>query len=120
MRENDGARSFAAQRIDTRLQKGSACAAIGWPAVSPAGLIGPLADECSRSSTTASEGGDMSFEEPRPGSDRTDPQLPTMIGARVAAYSAGLLLAMAGGLLAADLPAVDPAVLVASVHQRPV
>ena len=46
-----------------------------------------------------------------------DPQLPTMIGARVAAYSAGLLLA--GGLLAADVPAVDPAVLVSSVRGRP-
>jgi len=51
--------------------------------------------------------------------DRSDPQLPPMVGARVASVAVGVLLALAGGMLAANVPAGDPAILVAAVHQLP-
>jgi len=51
--------------------------------------------------------------------DRPDPQLPPMVGARVASAVGGVLLALGGGILAANLPTGDPSILMASVHQLP-
>lgn len=62
----------------------------------------------------------MSIEASRQATVHIDPQLPSGIAARLVAVSAGLLMAVAGGILAADLPAVDPAVVAATTHQQPV
>jgi hypothetical protein len=58
----------------------------------------------------------MSIAASHPASHRADPQVPTMISVRVAAVSAGLLVALTGGVLAANVPAVGPAT---TVHQQP-
>ena len=61
----------------------------------------------------------MSNDASRPPHHRVDPQMPTMISARVAAVSAGLLLALSGGILAANVPALGPAAEATTVQQQP-
>jgi len=59
----------------------------------------------------------MSIKVSRQATDHNDPQLPTMIGARLAAVSVGLLLTLTGGVLAASPTVVDTATLTATTHQ---
>ena len=61
----------------------------------------------------------MPIDASRRASHRADPQMPTMIIARVAAVSAGLLVALTGGVLAANVPAVGLVTVAVIAQQQP-
>ena len=61
----------------------------------------------------------MPIDASRRASHRADPQMPTMIVARVAAVSVGLLVALTGGVLAANVPAVGSVAVAVIAQQQP-